>query len=55
MTNGSVIAMILASLVALVLGVTVGFAVSEGSWRRDCGAIGAHVMDGKVYDCKVHS
>lgn len=43
------------TVAAIVAGAVFGMAVTDGAWQRDCGRLGAHVVDGKVYDCKPRS
>lgn len=48
--NG-VVALLLSIVWAVVIGVAVSVA-TDGQWIRDCKAIGAHLSNGKIYDCK---
>lgn len=46
---------IYAAFLVVVVGVilwAVASIVTDIQWVRDCKAIGAHVVEGKVYECK---
>lgn len=40
-------------IAAIAFGAAVGSGVTGTEWRADCEQIGAHVSQGKVYECRV--
>lgn len=44
--------LVMATLLAFIVGVAVTIPSVNAGWRDDCEALGAHRFGDKVYDCK---
>lgn len=36
-----------------LMAVFIGYGIEKSSWKEDCDALGVHLVDGKVYQCKL--
>lgn len=40
-------------LLATAIGCSLGYIITDDSWRNDCDKIGTHLVGDKVYECKL--